>query len=241
MKKVALSMTLAFVFIMVIGLIFVNPILAKIEPKSNIGLWLFDDGTGKVAKDSSGNGNDGTLQGDPKWVDGKFGKALSFNGTTDYVGCGNKAVLGVTKEVTVQLWFKTGKAMPAFGDRQVVVGKHYLEYEVGIYPAGAVHTYTSDGTAAGYDEGINVAIAGKLPDGDADWVLNKWYHLAWTLKDALETVYVNGIKIGEFTKPHAGTQVGTHNVEIGRRTEGSLPFTGTIDEVAIFNVALAQA
>jgi hypothetical protein len=240
MKKYIINVILIFAFILLVNLIFVNPILAKIDSKSMVGLWLFNEIKDKSIADLSGNGNDGILQGNPKLADGKFGKALRFDGSADYVNCGNKDTLVMTKTITVQFYFRTEKKMSVFEDRQAVVGKHYLEYEVGIYPAGAIHTYTSDG-AAGYDEGINVAIAGKLPDGDADWSVDKWYHLAWTLKDALETVYVNGVKIGEFTKPHAGTKAGLHNVEIGRRVEGSLPYKGYIDEVAIFNSVLTQA
>ncbi len=100
--------------------------------------------------------------------------------------------------------------------------------------AGAIHTYTSNG-AGDYDEGINVANA------EADWAVGKWRHLAWTLKGAHETVYVDGKMIGEFDKPHAGTQPGTHNLSIGKRTEGELFFKGAIDEVAVSKVALAQA
>lgn len=33
-----------------------------------VGHWKLDDGTGLVAKDSSGNGNDGTLNGGTQWV-----------------------------------------------------------------------------------------------------------------------------------------------------------------------------
>jgi hypothetical protein len=238
MKKA--NIILVLVFIMAISLIFVNSSQAKIDPKTMVGLWLLNEITDKTVADLSGNGNDGILQGTPKLVEGKFGKALRFNGSSDYVNCGNKEILAMTKTITVQFYFKTEKKMGVFEDRQAVVGKHFLEYEVGIYPAGFIHTYTSDGAGA-YDEGINTAIAGKLPDGDADWSLDKWYHLAWTLKDTLEIVYVNGVKIGEFNKPNAGTKPGVHNVEIGRRVEGGLPFMGIVDEVAIFNVALLPA
>jgi hypothetical protein len=241
MKKIALSMTLIFVLVTLISLVFANSSQAKIDHKTMVGLWLLNEITDKTVADLSGNGNDGILQGSPKLVEGKFGKALRFNGSSDYVNCGNKEILSMTKAITIQFYFKTEKKMSVFEDRQAIVGKYYLEYEVGIYPAGVIHTYTSDGAAA-YNEGINTAIAGKLPDGDADWTLDKWFHLAWTLKDTLEIVYVNGVKIGEFNKPNAGTKPGTHNLEIGRRTQdASLPFMGTIDEVAIFNVALLPA
>ena len=44
-----------------------------------IGVWLFDDGKGNTAKDSSGNGNDGKLIAKPTWVqNGKFGGCLEF-------------------------------------------------------------------------------------------------------------------------------------------------------------------
>ena len=35
-----------------------------------IGWWTFDEGSGSTAFDLSGLGNDGTLEGDPQWVDG---------------------------------------------------------------------------------------------------------------------------------------------------------------------------
>ena len=80
---------------------------AKIDPKTIVGLWLFDEGSGKIAKDLSGNGNDGTLEG-PKWVDGKFGKALNFNGASDYVDTGNNPITdpGGTKILSISAWVK---------------------------------------------------------------------------------------------------------------------------------------
>ena len=53
--------------------------------------WRFDEGSGTVAIDSSGNGNDGTLKGDPQWVAGMYGAALEFD-SDDYVDCGNDAI-----------------------------------------------------------------------------------------------------------------------------------------------------
>ena len=44
--------------------------------------WLFDEGSGKTAKDASGNGNDGRIEGKAEWVEGVFGPALRFDGST---------------------------------------------------------------------------------------------------------------------------------------------------------------
>ena len=46
-----------------------------------VGYWNFDEGAGTVAVDSSGYGNDGTLNGDPQWVPGQLGSALDFDGS----------------------------------------------------------------------------------------------------------------------------------------------------------------
>ena len=66
-------------------LLFAGLSYAKIDPKAVVGLWLFDEGKGDVAKDSSENGNDGTLKQGPKWVSGKFSKAIEFDGADDSV------------------------------------------------------------------------------------------------------------------------------------------------------------
>jgi len=204
-----------------------------------VGVWLFEEGKGTVAKDSSESKNDGTLKGAVKWVKGKFGSGLEFAGkATDYVEIPNSESLGMTEQMTVVLWFKTEKAMKEaskWADRQVVIGKHYKEYEIGLYPLGSIHTYTFRDLDPGYDEGIYASMKGKVDD---DWKLGTWYHLAWTLNGKKEVAYVNGIKIGEFNKSQANTKAGKNPLEIGRRIGGGLPFTGTIDEVAVFNVAL---
>jgi hypothetical protein len=43
-----------------------------------VAYWAFDDGSGTVAADSSGNGHDGTLNLAPQWVEGLYGRALDF-------------------------------------------------------------------------------------------------------------------------------------------------------------------
>jgi hypothetical protein len=46
-----------------------------------VGYWSFDEGSGSIAGDFSGNGNDGTLQEAPQWTDGKMGEALKLDGS----------------------------------------------------------------------------------------------------------------------------------------------------------------
>ena len=104
--KNANLMIIGIVVLFVVGVLTI-PGYAKLDPKNAVGIWLFDEGNGDTAKDSSGNGNDGTLEG-PKWVDGKFGKALEFNGASDYVDTGNNPItdLNGTKIFSISAWVK---------------------------------------------------------------------------------------------------------------------------------------
>ena len=78
-----LSMLLTF-----IG--YINISDAKIDESTIAGMWTFEDGQGDTVTDESGNGSDGTFVGDLKWVDGKFGGGLEFNGTDTWVKIGTK-------------------------------------------------------------------------------------------------------------------------------------------------------
>jgi hypothetical protein len=105
MKTVLARLSLLCISLMVISLIFTAQSNAKIDPKSIVGIWPFDEGQGNVAKDSSGKGNDGKLMGSPKWVGGKFGSALEFDGAKAYVDIGdNPALAPTTNKLTVVAW-----------------------------------------------------------------------------------------------------------------------------------------
>jgi len=52
--------------------------LAPLTQAGLVGWWQLDEGAGTTTKDSSGNGNDGTLEGNPTVVGGPFGNALAF-------------------------------------------------------------------------------------------------------------------------------------------------------------------
>ncbi len=52
--------------------------LVSVANAGLVGWWQLDEGSGTTTKDSSGNGNDGALEGNPTWVSGPFGNALAF-------------------------------------------------------------------------------------------------------------------------------------------------------------------
>jgi len=213
---------------------------SALDPSTAGGVWLFDEGSGATAGDSSGNGNDGTFDGGVEWTDGPTadsGSAILLDGS-GFVAIPDSDTLDMGDSGTVVFWVRSDKTMvDMWADRQVVVGKHYLEYELGIYIDGQIHTYSSN-QGGDYDEGILVSFDGSHPDGDTDWITGKWYHVGWTLDGTHEVAYINGVMMGEYDKDNAGTTGGDHALEIGRRTEGGLNLTGAIDDVGVFSVAL---
>lgn len=106
MKVVLSRLSLFCVSVIVTSLMLVGQSDAKIDLSTIVGLWLFDEGAGNVASDSSANGNHGTLTNGPKWVQGTFGMALEFDGQDDYVVSSSNVGISGNAERTVVLWIK---------------------------------------------------------------------------------------------------------------------------------------
>jgi hypothetical protein len=87
---------------------------------SLVGLWTFDEGTGSVAYDYSGNNATGTLTNAPTWTSGKIGSgALSFNGTTGYVGATIPSI--TSSAYTVTGWVQINPSYPPNQARDLVL------------------------------------------------------------------------------------------------------------------------
>ncbi len=212
-------------FILVLGLTLTNSASAEL-----VGWWKFDDGSGTTALDSSGKGNDGTLQGDPQWVEGQFGGALEFDGSGDYVDCGNAASLdiyGADAQVTIALWVNTPNVSQVHGSLV---------------------------TKGEWSEGYSLLIKGeprKLWAADSDTTLsaepltnNEWYHVAVTTDGPTGEVkfYINGQLSGVRNKNTTGIGQTDIPISIAREQYGAgrWYFNGTIDDVRIYNRILTQ-
>ena len=102
------SITLMSFSLFSFGILFVSTTSAEIDPDTVVGVWLFDEGKGDVATDASGNGLDGEFNGKPKWVEGKFGEALEFDGKSAYVQV--PAHENPNDAITVSAWAKSPTA-----------------------------------------------------------------------------------------------------------------------------------
>jgi len=187
------------------------------------GYWSFDEGSGNIANDSSGNNNKGILINGPKWVNGKFGSALQFDGINDWVDCGNDLSLAVGGgDFTVSAWVN----FPGGISLCDLVGKRDPGTSIG-WVWHVTPTWTRLWTHPG-SGGINY---------NYDLNYNTWYHIA-LVRDRYSskvTYYINGEKKITLASEIADlSNIG--KLAIGRLSEESIQyFKGKIDEVAIFN------
>jgi len=189
-----------------------------------VGWWKFDEGTGSTALDWSGHGNHGTINGDPQSVAGYDGDALEFDGSGDYVNCGNGPSLQIQDAITIAFWFKV-EAFQTTWEAFLSKGDNSYRASRGGGDGNATHLGIS-GTSVGNFNG-NVIITG----GD-------WHHYAGTYDGTNARIYIDGVldtevaSTGQINISSYELWIGTNSQNTGRLLHGLM------DEVRIYNKAL---
>jgi hypothetical protein len=201
-----------------------HPGYAEINPKNIVGMWLFDEGEGDSAGDSSDNDNDVTLENGTGWAAGVFGSALSFDGQDDLASANVPNAPQGAAVRTVVGWAKSGNTaahsgIVAYGNPTAVnLVFGFLHYE-------SVWVAQLWGPEP-WDLMTNVEVD------------QEWHHHA-VLYDGTDLVYYyDGEEV--IRAPRNPATVGTTLI-IGAEPDRNDWFTGLVDEVAIFDVALTES
>ncbi|RCV64105.1 PKD repeat-containing protein [Methanophagales archaeon] len=199
------------------------------EEQIELACYLgFDEGSGNTAEDTSGNNNEGTIHG-ASWAEGKLGKALSFDGTNDYVDCGRDTSLKITGAITVEAWVKwTGDGNPYFVTK--TGGSAKRSYDLSGNADGTVEFRVGDSDCKTFKSSGTTPI----PAG-------KWVYLVGTYEPSnYVRLFVNGALAEEDTTSIPAAQ-GENGLSwyIGSREGNQGWFKGIIDEVKIYNGALS--
>jgi hypothetical protein len=193
-----------------------------------VGAWGFDETSGGSVSDASGNGNTGTIAGAIRTTAGKFGGALSFNGTSDWVTVPDANSLDLTSGMTIEAWIRptaVGSAWRTVLLKEQPTGLIYSLYAGNGGGKPASHVFTTN------DFGLN---------GATNTALNAWTHLAATYDATTLRIYVNGVQVS--TKAIKGAmRVSTGVLRIGGNSVWSEWFAGLIDEVRLYNRPLGAA
>ena len=233
--KMKLHLTASFAFLTIVSVV-VGSSDANIRPDTIAGLWLFDEGTGKKAKDASENKNDGTIVGKFKWVDGKFGSALEFDGQSAWLEVPSDKSLDLTDGLTIAFWAQPQR-IPG-GDERIMAkgmaGNIEVNYQMYIRGRRAMIEFN----AGAWWKGFN-------PDG-VILEAGEWYHICGTYDGNVALVYVNAVVdnpggIGEDNPLGKGIKMLPNPAPlfIGLDDRKGF-FTGILDEFLILNVALTE-
>ena len=191
-----------------------------------VGYWNFDEGSGTIAYDSSGNGLDGTLNGDPQWVLGQVGGALEFDGD-DSVEIPHNPLLSITDEITITAW--TYMNANASGEMAIVSKGGWEAIDL---PYELTETSGAQIWWQFYDDGGRDTCAAPSPP------VEEWHHVAATYDGQIFKCYIDG-ELGDEWE-YAGTMPeNTASLTIGQRSRGGTYYIGIIDDVAIYNRAFS--
>jgi len=208
-----------------------------IEGNPPVGYWKFDENTGTTVYDRSGNGNDGTFVNSPSWVQGKHGTALDFNGSNEYINCGNDSSIDMTtNDFTVEAWIYLTKMNVGILSKNAWQNGNYSigfdDNQDNIY----AHCIDQSGTQVHTDGALDFAPT----------YYNKWVHFAFVADrsgTALGHLYINGQEVSSYKRQESFSGVGslsnTEPLYIGRF--GSWYWDDKLDEVKIYKYARTQA
>jgi hypothetical protein len=228
-KKMTRSTIICISFI-IVSLMFAGQSYATVDPATILGVWLLDEGTGNIAADSSGNGNDGTIVGAPAWVAGQSGSALRFTGSGTYVTCGNAEALNVGV-FSVSFWYN----FPATQswNHMISRGQHVASGTPGSVNWG-VMMYSGEQRIL-YETYNNTGWTAI----SADTTIGVWHHVVATFDGATMQLYQDGQLIGT---QGGGVLLDQSRAFVigGRSDAGSVGglFSGSLDEVAYFSAVL---
>jgi hypothetical protein len=159
------------------------------------------------------------------WVDGKFSKALSFDGVDDYVDL-SETVVNNMPEGTIEMWIYPN----TISDEQAFFAKQHDGVDSYV-----VFKYTS-----GNNLYFQVSNGNGVTTADT-YSANQWYHVVATWNGSTIKIFLNGKEAASINNA-AGVPDDTGTLtSIGAWLgDGNRWFNGTIDEVRILNKTLTQ-
>lgn len=212
---------------------------AQASADSLVGYWKFDETSGVTAADSSGDGKTGTHQGGPTVsadvplsVNFPNTQSRSFDGVDDYMQMSYSPSFTSGNSFTWSLWFKTGLNQNGKG--------LFSARDTGKTGSPLAEIYLVSGKVQALFRGAN----GTRKDLEytVSYADSAWHHIAVVINNGNGVLYFDGVQRSTITGLDMGIDLSGVYIPIGASNyEGTVQrfFTGNIDDVRIYNRALA--
>jgi len=205
---------------------------------SQVAYWKLDEGYGSTTNNSVTTGGlSGTITNAIWTNSGKFNKALSFDGSGDYVSIADNNALDITDTITLSAWIKAGSMVQA----GTVIGKTNSASTASNYTLRLINQASPD------ELEFTATTYGSYWTSNANLVTGTWYHVVATYNNATDTtrIYVNGrLTTGSCVSASCNTALTANSEVVGIGRPGALNseyFNGVIDEVKIYSSDLTPA
>ncbi|WP_433497692.1 LamG-like jellyroll fold domain-containing protein [Sphaerimonospora sp. CA-214678] len=192
-----------------------------------VAAYGMEETSGATVQDASGHNNTGVASNTTRVSSGKFGNALSFNGTSSLVTVNDAPSLRLSTALTLSAWVRP----TTVSNWRTIVMKDPAD----DYAPPSYGLYASDGSAAAgwlIREDEEVA----APTGTTPLPINTWSHVALTYDGTTARLYVNGNQVD--ATPFSGSVYNNGGpLHMGGNSVWGEYFSGLIDEVRIYNLA----
>jgi chitodextrinase len=202
------------------------------NPGPLIGLvaaYSFKEGAGTQAGDSSGNANHASITGATWTTQGRYGVALAFNGTTNFLAAPNATSLGLRNSGTISAWVR----LTALNRWHSVIAK-------GGANSDPAHNYALEVTAANR---VRCILGNGASDVRVDSTVTVttgvFYHFACVWDGARLALFINGASNATTAQSITPT-LNTAPLFIGQFGGGMDRLNGIIDEVRMYSRPLSQ-
>jgi Concanavalin A-like lectin/glucanases superfamily len=187
-----------------------------------IGYWPFTDN----AKDASGNGHNGVVDGAvlDNDRDGVANSSYSFNGISNVIKVPATGITNV-KKTTVSAWIKyTGNAN--------TIRSYDTYISFGDYNHSFGYSYDFQG------QNFNLFQNCKLTILNTQNLFNQWNHVVVVQDSNITKVYLNNIRIDSVFNTNTNCYAGDNSLLFGAAPYDYQWMTGNLDDIGFWNIAL---